>query len=186
MGFSLSVLESLYLLLSPSPLDFSLSELESVYLWLSPSPLDFSLSVLESVYLSLWISLSVCWNLFISRCGFLSQCVGICLSLAVDFSLSVLESVYLWLSPSPLDFSLSVLESVYLSLWISLSVCWNLTAVPSLHFSSARGPARGAVVTRSHNPGSDVPAVVSVTQKNTFSWVRKKNHKKSESDVYVF
>ena len=60
------------------------------------------------------------------------------------------------------------------------------TAVPSLHFSSARGPARGAVVTRSHNPGSDVPAAVSVTQKNTFSWVRKKNHKKSESDVYVF
>ena len=44
----------------------------------------------------------------------------------------------------------------------------NLTAVPSLHFSSARGPARGAVVTRSHNPGSDVPAAVSVTQKNTF------------------
>ena len=42
------------------------------------------------------------------------------------------------------------------------------TAVPSLHFSSARGPARGAVVTRSHNPGSDVPAPVSVTQKNTF------------------
>ena len=42
------------------------------------------------------------------------------------------------------------------------------TAVPSLHFSSARGPARGAVVTRSHNPGSDVPAAVSVTQKNTF------------------
>ena len=56
----------------------------------------------------------------------------------------------------------------------------------SLHFSSARGPARGAVITRSHNPGSDVPAAVSVTQKNTFSWVRKKNHKKSESDVYVF
>ena len=48
------------------------------------------------------------------------------------------------------------------------------TAVPSLHFSSAHGPARGAVVTRSHNPGSDVPAAVSVTQKNTFSWVRKK------------
>ena len=48
------------------------------------------------------------------------------------------------------------------------------TAVPSLHFSSARGPARGAVVTRSHNPGSDVPAAVSVTQKNTFLWVRKK------------
>ena len=44
----------------------------------------------------------------------------------------------------------------------------QLTAVPSLHFSSARGPARGAVVTRSHNPGSDVPAPVSVTQKNTF------------------
>ena len=42
------------------------------------------------------------------------------------------------------------------------------TAVPSLHFSSARGPARGAVVIRSHNPGSDVPAAVSVTQKNTF------------------
>ena len=60
------------------------------------------------------------------------------------------------------------------------------TAVPSLHFSSARGPARGAVVTRSHNPGSDVPAAVSVTQKNTFSWVRKKIHKKSESDVFVF
>ena len=60
------------------------------------------------------------------------------------------------------------------------------TAVPSLHFSSARGPARGAVITRSHNPGSDVTAAVSVTQKNTFSWVRKKNHKKSESDVYVF
>ena len=60
------------------------------------------------------------------------------------------------------------------------------TAVPSLHFSSARGPARGAVITRSHNPGSDVAAAVSVTQKNTFSWVRKKNHKKSESDVYVF
>ena len=44
----------------------------------------------------------------------------------------------------------------------------DTTAVPSLHFSSARGPARGAVVTRSHNPGSDVPAAVSVTQKNTF------------------
>ena len=26
------------------------------------------------------------------------------------------------------------------------------TNVSSLHFSSARGPARGAVVTRSHNP----------------------------------
>ena len=50
----------------------------------------------------------------------------------------------------------------------------SLTAVPSLHFSSARGPAGGAVVTRSHNPESDVPAAVSVTQKNTFSWVRKK------------
>ena len=53
----------------------------------------------------------------------------------------------------------------------------RLTAVPSLHFSSARGPARGAVVTRSHYPGSDVSAAVSVTQKYTFSWVRKKNIK---------
>ena len=35
-------------------------------------------------------------------------------------------------------------------------------------FSSVCGPARGAVETRSHNPGSDVPAAVSVTQKNTF------------------
>ena len=60
------------------------------------------------------------------------------------------------------------------------------TAVPSLHFSWARGPACGALVTRSHNPGSDVPAAVSVTQKNTFSWVRKKVHKKSEYDVFVF
>ena len=41
------------------------------------------------------------------------------------------------------------------------------------------------MVTRSHNPGSDVPAAVSVTQKNTFSWVRKKIHKKSEYDVFV-
>ena len=48
------------------------------------------------------------------------------------------------------------------------------TAVPSLHFSSARGPARGAVVTRSHNPGSDVPAAVSVTQKIRFHGSEKK------------
>ena len=54
-----------------------------------------------------------------------------------------------------------------------LAIVWY-TAVPSLHFSSARGPAHGAVVTRSHSPGSDVPTAVSVTQKNTFSWVRKK------------
>ena len=52
------------------------------------------------------------------------------------------------------------------------------TAVPSLHFSSVRGPARSAVVTRSHNPGSDVPAAVSVTQKNTFSWAEKKINQK--------
>ena len=100
---------------------------------------DFSLSVLESVYLRLWISLSVCWNLFISRCGFLSQCVGICLSLAVDFSLSVLESVYLSLSPSTLDFSLSVLESVHL--WVSPSpLDFSLSVLESVHLWVSPSP----------------------------------------------
>ena len=33
---------------------------------------------------------------------------------------------------------------------------------------------------------SDVAAAVSVSQKNTFSWVRKKFVKKSEYNVYVF
>ena len=60
-----------------------------------------------------------------------------------------------------------------------------VTAVPSLHFSSAHGPARGAMVTRSHNPGSDVPAAVSVTQKNTFSWVRKKI-RKNQKVTFMF
>ena len=80
-----------------------------------------------------------------------------------------------WLSPLPQQYvSMSSLDArVFCVPLVSIRLL-AITAVPSLHFSSARGPARGAVVTRSHNPGSDVPAAVSVTQKNTFSWVRKK------------
>ena len=92
----------------------------------------------RSVDLWLWVSLSVCWNLFISGCPHqLWISLSVCWNLFISgcphqlwISLSVCWNLFISGCPHQLWISLSVCWNLFISgcphhLWISLSVCWN-------------------------------------------------------------